>query len=47
MSERTEQGGDDEIGTCHICGQAFSTQEVLAKHLMDVHPDDALGENDR
>ena len=25
-----------------VCGETFSTQEELSKHLMDVHPD-ALG----
>lgn len=44
VSEREEQGGDPEIGTCHICGHEFGTQEELSKHLMDVHRDDALGE---
>ena len=44
MSERTEQAGDSEIGRCHVCGQTFSTQEDLAKHLMDSHPDDLLDE---
>jgi C2H2 type zinc finger protein len=34
MSEREEQSGDKEIGTCHICGRTFSTQEELSKHLI-------------
>ena len=42
MSERKQ--GDDEVGVCHICGEAFSLQEELLKHLMDRHPDAALGE---
>ena len=37
MSAREEQSGDIDIGTCHICGQTFSTQEELSKHLMDEH----------
>ena len=44
VTERDEQGGDPELGTCHICGKEFRTQEELSKHLMDVHPDDALGD---
>lgn len=39
VTERDEQAGDPELGTCHICGQEFGTQEELSKHLMDVHPD--------
>lgn len=45
MNERQEQGRDPEIGTCHICGRKFGTQEELSKHLMDAHPDDALGDD--
>jgi hypothetical protein len=45
MSERTEQGGNSEIGICHVCGEAFDTQEELSNHLMDSHPDDTLGED--
>ena len=44
VTERDEQGGDPELGTCHICGKEFRTQEELSKRLMDVHPDDALGD---
>jgi len=44
MSEIDEQRGDPEIGTCHICGQTFSTQEALSKHLLEVHPEDGLTE---
>ena len=44
MTERTEQAGDGEVGTCHICGTTFNTQEELSKHMMDSHPDDALGD---
>ena len=29
VTERDEQGGDPELGTCHICGQEFGTQEEL------------------
>ena len=42
MTERDEQRGDDETGTCHVCGLTFSTQRELSKHLMDEHPDDVL-----
>jgi hypothetical protein len=44
MSEREEQSGDKEIGTCHICGRTFSTQEELSKHLMDEHAGERLPE---
>lgn len=44
MSEREDQSGDDEIGTCHICGRTFSTQEELSKHLMDEHAGERLPE---
>lgn len=44
VTERDEQAGDPELGTCHICGQEFGTQEELSKHLMDVHPDPLGGE---
>jgi len=43
-SEREEQSGDKEIGTCHICGRTFSTQEELSKHLMDEHAGERLPE---
>lgn len=26
MSEREDQSGDKEIGTCHICGRTFSSK---------------------
>jgi uncharacterized C2H2 Zn-finger protein len=42
MTERDEQGGDEEIATCHMCGQTFPKQEELSKHLMDEHGDDGL-----
>jgi hypothetical protein len=44
MSEREDQSGDQEIGTCHICGRTFSTQEELSKHLMDEHAGERLPE---
>jgi hypothetical protein len=47
MSEREGQAGDDEIGTCHVCGETFPTQVELSKHLMDVHPDDVLPTSDQ
>jgi len=42
MTERDEQRGEDEVGTCHVCGRTFPTQRDLSQHLMDVHPDDVL-----
>jgi Zinc finger, C2H2 type len=44
MSERREQGGDGETGVCHICGETFGTQEELARHLLERHEQDALGD---
>jgi hypothetical protein len=44
MSEREDQSGNSEIGTCHICGGTFSTQEELSKHLMDEHEGEGLSE---
>jgi hypothetical protein len=44
MSEREDQSGDKEIGTCHICGRTFSTHEELSKHLMDEHAGEGLPE---
>lgn len=37
MSERSTQKGDAEVGTCHVCGIVFATQEELSKHLIDAH----------
>ena len=37
MSERATQKGDAEVGTCHVCGTTFATQEELSKHLIDAH----------
>jgi hypothetical protein len=42
MTERTEQRGDHEVGTCHICGVTFPTQQQLAGHLMDDHDGEIL-----
>jgi hypothetical protein len=42
VSERERQGGTEETGVCHICGEAFDTQEALSKHLLDEHGGDAL-----
>jgi hypothetical protein len=42
MTEQDEQGGDPEVGVCHVCGQEFDTQLALSKHLMDVHEEDVL-----
>jgi hypothetical protein len=44
MSEREARSGDKEIGTCHICGRTFPTQEELSKHLMDEHAGEGLPE---
>jgi hypothetical protein len=44
VSERTTQRGEGEIGTCHVCGATFATQEELSKHLIDA--DDGLGTAD-
>jgi len=46
VSERDVQRGDGEIGTCHVCGRTFSTQEELSKHLMDDHDGEMLGDED-
>lgn len=42
MAERERQGGDAEIGTCHVCGARFQTQEELLTHLDEAHSDDLL-----
>jgi hypothetical protein len=42
MGEADEQRGDSEIGTCHVCGSEFPSQEDLSKHLMDAHQEDLL-----
>jgi hypothetical protein len=47
MSERSRQTGDPEIGTCHVCGRTFATQEELSQHLMDDHEDETLGSDRR
>ena len=47
MTERTEQGGDHEVGTCHICGVTFLTQQQLAAHLMDDHDGEILPVDER
>jgi len=45
MSERQMQGGDEELGKCHICERTFPTQEELSKHLMDDHEEgETLGD---
>jgi hypothetical protein len=44
MSEREQQGGDGEPGTCHICEGTFSTREELSRHLMEVHLEEVLGD---
>ncbi len=36
MNERRSVG-DGEIGTCHVCGATFATQEELSKHLIDAN----------
>jgi hypothetical protein len=42
VTEVEEQRDDEEIATCHMCGQTFSTQVELSQHLMDAHGDDGL-----
>jgi Zinc finger, C2H2 type len=42
VSERETQAGDAEVAVCHMCGQTFSSQEMLSKHLMDAHDDEGL-----
>lgn len=42
MSERTEQGPEHEVRSCHICGVTFATQQHLAAHLMDDHDGEIL-----
>jgi hypothetical protein len=42
MTEVEEQRDDEEIATCHMCGQTFSTQVEPSQHLMNAHDDDAL-----
>jgi hypothetical protein len=45
VSEGEAQGGDGELGRCHICGATFSTQEKLSQHLMDEHDEaETLGD---
>ena len=46
MSERATQKGDAEVGTCHVCGTTFATQEELSKHLIDAHDGLASDESD-
>lgn len=40
MSEVERQGGDPEVGTCHVCGRTFASQEELSKHLLHAHDGD-------
>jgi hypothetical protein len=42
VSEVEDQRGDGEIGTCHVCGRTFPTQEELSKHPMDDHDGELL-----
>ena len=42
MTERDEQGGDGEIGVCHVCYQQFDTQEELLAHLKEDHDGEIL-----
>jgi uncharacterized C2H2 Zn-finger protein len=42
MTEVDEQGGDPEIGRCHVCGKEFSSQRDLSEHLIDAHDDEDL-----
>ena len=40
MSEVERQGGDPEVGTRHVCGRTFPSQEELSKHLLEDHEED-------
>ena len=40
MSEVERQRGDPEVGTCHVCGRTFPSQEELSKHLLEAHEED-------
>jgi hypothetical protein len=42
MTQRDEEGGDPEVGVCHVCGKEFPTQLALSQHVMDEHKDDLL-----
>ena len=45
-NKRETQGGDGELGRCHICDETFSTQEELSRHLMDEHAEEeTLGDS--
>ena len=44
MTQGQVQPKDGETAVCHVCDERFDTQEELAKHLMDRHPDDLLPE---
>jgi hypothetical protein len=37
MSEQESQGGDGEVGVCHVCGKTFASQELLSRHLLEEH----------
>lgn len=47
VSERKNQSGDGELGTCHVCGATFPTQEELADHLREGHEGQDLGDATR
>ena len=38
------QGGDGEVGVCHVCGKTFASQELLSLHLLEEHADEGLAE---
>lgn len=40
MSEVDQQGGDPELGTCHVCGETFPSQAELSKHLLEAHEEE-------
>jgi hypothetical protein len=40
VSEVERQGGDPEVGICHVCSRTFPTQEELSKHLIDAHEEE-------
>ena len=39
MLEQEFQGGDSEVGVCHVSGKTFATHELLSQHLLEEHAD--------
>jgi hypothetical protein len=46
MGEADEQRGNSEIGTCHVCGEEFASQEDLSKHLMEAHQEELFSQRE-